>query len=81
MLWGRDTPLCQLGENENQGNVSIVIKRLQEYSTNLGQTYLLAFFQLNHKISRVQGRQQMLIYLDFGTAAREIAKNGSNRPK
>lgn len=32
------------------------------------------FFQLNYKISRVQGRRQMLIYLDFGTAAHEIAK-------
>lgn len=50
-------------------------------SLNLGQTHCFAFFQQNYKISRVQGRQQMLMYLDFGTAAHEIAKNGSNSPK
>lgn len=42
---------------------------------------LVIFFQQNYKISKVRGRQQMLIYLDFGTAAHEIAKNGSNGPK
>ena len=88
--WGRETSVPPgrraLGERPRYPRERMAIvqchcvtKKLQ--SLNLGQTRCLAFFQQNHKISRVQGRQQMLMYLDFGTAAHEIVKNGSNSPK
>ena len=56
-----------------------VTKKLR--SLNLGQTHLLAFFHQNYKISRAQGRQQMLMYLDFGTAAHEITKKRFKQPE
>lgn len=37
------------------------------------------FFHQNYKISQVQRRRQMLIYLDSGAAAHKIKKNNKNK--
>lgn len=71
---GGGTELCANQEKMKIEAMSACHQETMKYKFGPDTLVSFFYFQLNYKISRVQGRQQMLIYLDFGTAAREIAK-------